>query len=99
MTAFVEGIEDPDFKTVKQLLENHLLEIDHGDRTLDRGLNRVAHQDMEVKSQKLKVKGNGGHPKSDPDLRTASQIPNALFGSCSSEQKKAFLCWKNATVK
>eukprot|EP00957_Ditylum_brightwellii_P044322 3362778-Ditylum_brightwellii.AAC.1 len=25
MTAFVEGIEDPDFETAKQLLENYLL--------------------------------------------------------------------------
>eukprot|EP00957_Ditylum_brightwellii_P129713 9894932-Ditylum_brightwellii.AAC.1 len=62
MTAFVEGIEDPDFETVKQLLENYLLEIDQGNRTRhvkeftglveshQRGLNRMADQDMEVKS-------------------------------------------------
>eukprot|EP00957_Ditylum_brightwellii_P008069 611865-Ditylum_brightwellii.AAC.1 len=65
MIAFVEGIKDPDFKTVKQLLENYLLEIDCGDRTMNvkeftdmvesrqGGLNRIADQDMEVKSQKF----------------------------------------------
>eukprot|EP00957_Ditylum_brightwellii_P148279 11289513-Ditylum_brightwellii.AAC.1 len=72
MTAFMEGIEDQGFKTVKQLLENYLLEIDHSDRTMNvkeftdmvescqRGFNRVADKDM---------------------------------------GKKAFLQWKNATVK
>eukprot|EP00957_Ditylum_brightwellii_P040490 3064178-Ditylum_brightwellii.AAC.1 len=111
MTAFVEEIDDLYFETDKQILENYLLEIDQNERTMSvkeftdmvesrqRGLNRVADQDMEVKSQKLQVKGNRGQPKSDTYLRTALQIPNALFGSFLSEQKKAFLCWKNATVK
>eukprot|EP00957_Ditylum_brightwellii_P070832 5382761-Ditylum_brightwellii.AAC.1 len=35
ITDFVEGIEDPEFKTVKQLRENYLLEIYHGDRIMN----------------------------------------------------------------
>eukprot|EP00957_Ditylum_brightwellii_P128783 9823870-Ditylum_brightwellii.AAC.1 len=34
MTQFVDDIVDPNFKTVQQLLENYLLEIDKGDRTM-----------------------------------------------------------------
>eukprot|EP00957_Ditylum_brightwellii_P030332 2297061-Ditylum_brightwellii.AAC.2 len=111
MAAFVEEIEDPDFKTVRQLLENYLLEIDHGDRTTNvkeftnmveshqRGHNRMADKDMEVKSRCVKFNKNVGQPKSENNLRTALQIPNDLFGSFLSRQKKAFLWWKNATVK
>eukprot|EP00957_Ditylum_brightwellii_P003398 257738-Ditylum_brightwellii.AAC.2 len=34
LTMFVENITNPDFETMKQLLENYLLKINQGDRTL-----------------------------------------------------------------
>eukprot|EP00957_Ditylum_brightwellii_P203758 15336078-Ditylum_brightwellii.AAC.1 len=34
MTIFVNNIVAPDFESVRQFLENHLLEIDHGDCAL-----------------------------------------------------------------
>eukprot|EP00957_Ditylum_brightwellii_P091346 6954744-Ditylum_brightwellii.AAC.1 len=57
----VENIVDSDFEIVQQLLENYLLEIDCGDRTLkvkefanmvesrQRGLNKNAKNNMELK--------------------------------------------------
>eukprot|EP00957_Ditylum_brightwellii_P193330 14720021-Ditylum_brightwellii.AAC.1 len=107
MTTFVEKIVNPDFKTVCQLLENYLLEVDHGDRTFKPkeftdvveswqcGLNQIADGDMEVKSHCVRFKGNSD---ANQDVRATLKIPNALFSSFLLEQKKAFLHWKNAIV-
>eukprot|EP00957_Ditylum_brightwellii_P082122 6244716-Ditylum_brightwellii.AAC.1 len=84
MNGLVEGIEDPDFETVKQLLENYLLEIDCSDRTMNvkeftdmvenqqRGLNRVADQDMDVKSRQAQFNKNIGQANSD----NGEMVPN-----------------------
>eukprot|EP00957_Ditylum_brightwellii_P210198 15364664-Ditylum_brightwellii.AAC.1 len=65
MTIFVNNIVDPDFETVKQFLENHLLEIDCGDRVLkvkeltnmvesrQRKLDNEWEDNMELKSRQL----------------------------------------------
>eukprot|EP00957_Ditylum_brightwellii_P154983 11795980-Ditylum_brightwellii.AAC.1 len=52
----------------------------------------------------LKLRSQSYHNKeskissSSADLQTKLQLPNTLFLSLSSVQKKAFLKWKNATV-
>eukprot|EP00957_Ditylum_brightwellii_P090633 6902840-Ditylum_brightwellii.AAC.1 len=62
MTKFVDNITNPDFKTVRQLLKNYLLEIDRGNCTMNPkeftdivesrqcGLNKRAEENMEAKS-------------------------------------------------
>eukprot|EP00957_Ditylum_brightwellii_P019301 1456087-Ditylum_brightwellii.AAC.1 len=50
---------------------------------------------MELKSPCVGFKGNSC---ANQDVRATLQIPNALFSSFLSDQKKAFLHWKNATV-
>eukprot|EP00957_Ditylum_brightwellii_P200966 15319325-Ditylum_brightwellii.AAC.1 len=64
MQKFVDNIICKDLKTVHQLLENTLLEIDCGDKTMNVkefidmveswqcGLNKQAESDMEVKSRR-----------------------------------------------
>eukprot|EP00957_Ditylum_brightwellii_P106020 8087430-Ditylum_brightwellii.AAC.1 len=91
MTAFVKGIEHLDFEMGRQLMESYLLEIDCIDRTMNvkaftdmveshqRGLNKVADKDMEVKSRHTQFNKSIRQPTSENDLHTALQIPNALF--------------------
>eukprot|EP00957_Ditylum_brightwellii_P174014 13248863-Ditylum_brightwellii.AAC.1 len=64
-----------------------------------RVLNKNAEDNME-----LKLQHQSYHNKeiettsSNRDLQTKLQLPNMLFLSLSSVQKKAFLKWKNDTV-
>eukprot|EP00957_Ditylum_brightwellii_P080435 6117888-Ditylum_brightwellii.AAC.1 len=89
MTVFVENIIDPDFETFRQLLENYLLEIDCKERTL----NQKGFTDI-VESQQ-----QGLNQLTVTDMEAKSRrIPNALFSLFTSEQKKAFLRWKNCTA-
>ena len=64
LVSFVDNITDPDFDTVRQILENYNMEIDRGDRTLNtkeffdmvenrqRTLDSNADDDMTVKSRR-----------------------------------------------
>eukprot|EP00957_Ditylum_brightwellii_P015276 1150862-Ditylum_brightwellii.AAC.1 len=105
MQKFVDIIIDKGFKIVQQLLENTLLEIDHGNKTMNakgftdmvenqqHGLNKQAELDMEVKSRRANFRNDS--LKDSMDKQSILWIPNALFVSFSQEQKKAFLHWGN----
>eukprot|EP00957_Ditylum_brightwellii_P126484 9641641-Ditylum_brightwellii.AAC.1 len=72
MTMFVENITNPDFDTVKQMLENYLLEINWGNRTLrvkefinmiesrQQRLNKTEEDDMEVKARRATFQARDG---------------------------------------
>eukprot|EP00957_Ditylum_brightwellii_P001711 132516-Ditylum_brightwellii.AAC.1 len=54
---------------------------------------------MELKSQHQSYHNKESETtSSNTDTQTKLQLPNALFSSFSSVQKKAFLKWKNSTV-
>eukprot|EP00957_Ditylum_brightwellii_P105283 8025841-Ditylum_brightwellii.AAC.1 len=64
-----------------------------------RGLNKNAEDTMELKLQHQSYYNKESKTSSNSvDLQTKLQLPNVLFLSLSSVQKRAFLKWKNATV-
>lgn len=86
--TFVDNIIDNDFDTVKQLLSNNLLEVDKGNRVMDkkeyydmvqnrqRYLNAQEDEDMELKSRKTTTDGH----------RSRSTSPTPQPGSISKQQ-------------
>eukprot|EP00957_Ditylum_brightwellii_P120920 9222519-Ditylum_brightwellii.AAC.1 len=64
-----------------------------------RGLNKNAEDNMEFKLWCQSYTNKDSKTTSNNlDLQTKLQLPNTLFSSLSSDQKKAFLKWKNATA-
>eukprot|EP00957_Ditylum_brightwellii_P064540 4897557-Ditylum_brightwellii.AAC.1 len=63
------------------------------------GLTKNAEDNMELKLQHQSYHNKDSKTMSNnSDLYMKLQLPNALFSSLSSVQKKAFLEWKNSTV-
>eukprot|EP00957_Ditylum_brightwellii_P117404 8954530-Ditylum_brightwellii.AAC.1 len=64
-----------------------------------RVLNNNVEDNMELKLQHQSYYNTESKTTSNNvDLQTKFQLPNALFSSLSSVQKRAFLKWKNAAV-
>eukprot|EP00557_Chaetoceros_sp_GSL56_P014026 CAMPEP_0176478512 /NCGR_PEP_ID=MMETSP0200_2-20121128/1227_1 /TAXON_ID=947934 /ORGANISM="Chaetoceros sp., Strain GSL56" /LENGTH=1865 /DNA_ID=CAMNT_0017874457 /DNA_START=317 /DNA_END=5915 /DNA_ORIENTATION=+ len=115
LVNFVENITDPDFDTVRQILENYNMEIDRGNRTLNakelfdmvenrqRTLNVTADVDMEVKSRR-QVRGANQTPPPTAsalkkDLNKVYNLPKPLWNSLSSQQQSAFIAHKKAQLR
>jgi len=115
LVNFVENITDPDFDTVRQILENYNMEIDRGNRTLNakeffdmvenrqRTLNATADIDMEVKSRR---QARGDNHKSPPptassktDITKIYNLPKPLWSSLSPQQQSAFIAHKKAQLR
>lgn len=115
LVNFVENITDPDFDTVRQILENYNMEIDRGNRTLNakeffdmvenrqRTLNANADVDMEVKSRR-QVRGDkstftSSTNTSQQAVNKVFNLPKPLWSSLSSQQQSAFIAHKKAQLR
>ena len=111
LVNFVENIIDPDFDTVRQILENYNMEIDRGQRNLNtkeffdmvesrqRSLNATTDADMDIKSRRIS-RGNDflQSNSSRNSIQQALNLPRQLWTSLSIEQRKAFLAHKRAAL-